>query len=316
MSFPFEERVKETSTTTGTGTYSLAGAPSNFRTFVAGLGGGNAGFYAAIDNAGGGWEVGYGTATAGSPDTLTRTTILASSNGGSAVNWSAGTRTLFNMLPAAIANALLSGNAGTTRPSWLKAGGAWIDTTSATAWVFNVYDGTDSIPVGTFNTSTNVFTLNAAAMNVNGQTEDTSPDGAADFLLSYDTSASANKKIKLHRATAFKAVSFTRDVSLTGTQAITGVGFTPKAIIFFAVENTSTKFSVAAASGASEAYVLGAYSAGTFTYSNGVVFTITSLSVTQALASLTSFDTDGFTLTWTKNGSPTGTVDVRALCFR
>lgn len=98
MAMQNADRVKETSTTTGTGTYSLAGAVTGFRTFVAGVGTGNTCWYCATD--GTDWEVGVGTVTDATPDTLARTTILASSNAGSAVNWGAGTRTIFCTLPA------------------------------------------------------------------------------------------------------------------------------------------------------------------------------------------------------------------------
>jgi hypothetical protein len=87
------DRVKETSTTTGTGTYSLAGAVTGFRTFVAGVGSGNTCYYVATD--GTNWEVGLGTVTDASPDTLARTRIIKSSNADAAVNWAAGTRDLF-----------------------------------------------------------------------------------------------------------------------------------------------------------------------------------------------------------------------------
>lgn len=98
MALVHADRVKETSTTTGTGTYNLVGAATGFRTFVAGIGTGNTCYYAATD--GTDWEVGLGTVTDAAPDTLARTTILASSNAGAAVNWGAGTRTLWVNLPA------------------------------------------------------------------------------------------------------------------------------------------------------------------------------------------------------------------------
>lgn len=87
------DRVKETSTTTGTGTYNLDGASTGFQTFVAGIGNGNTCDYLATNNVD--WESGQGTVTDATPDTLARTTIYASSNAGSAVNWGAGTKTLF-----------------------------------------------------------------------------------------------------------------------------------------------------------------------------------------------------------------------------
>lgn len=100
MSLVHKNRVKETSTTTGTGTYSLAGAfAADYQKFVTGVGTGNTCFYCAFE-AGVGWEVGIGTVTSGSPDTLARTSIIESSNSNAAVNWGAGTRTLFLTLPA------------------------------------------------------------------------------------------------------------------------------------------------------------------------------------------------------------------------
>lgn len=87
------DRVKETSTTTGTGTYSLAGAVTGFQTFVAGVGTGNYCNYVATD--GTDWEVGIGLVTDATPDTLARTVVLQSSNADAAVSWAAGTRTLF-----------------------------------------------------------------------------------------------------------------------------------------------------------------------------------------------------------------------------
>lgn len=98
MAFLNADRVKETSTTTGTGTYSLAGAVAGFRTFVAGIGTTNTCHYVAED--GTDWEVGIGTVTDATPDTLARTLILSSSNAGAAVNWAAGTKNIFCALPA------------------------------------------------------------------------------------------------------------------------------------------------------------------------------------------------------------------------
>lgn len=94
----FADRVKETSTTTGTGPYNLAGAATGFRTFVSGVGSGFRCYYCAEN--GSDWEVGVGTVTSGSPDTLARTEVLKSSNGDAAVNWGAGTKNLFLTIPA------------------------------------------------------------------------------------------------------------------------------------------------------------------------------------------------------------------------
>lgn len=95
----YADRVLETTTTTGTGTYALAGAVAGFRTFIAGAGNGAVVTYAVED--GTDWEVGEGTVTSGTPDTLSRTTILASSNSNAAVNWGAGDKRVFLTAAAA-----------------------------------------------------------------------------------------------------------------------------------------------------------------------------------------------------------------------
>ena len=100
MAFVVNDRVKETSTTTGTGTLSLAGAVSGFQTFVAGIGNSNVTYYAIVNDSGSEFEIGIGTVTDASPDTISRTTILESSNSDSAVDFSSGTKTVFCTLPA------------------------------------------------------------------------------------------------------------------------------------------------------------------------------------------------------------------------
>ncbi len=94
------DRVKETTTTTGTGTVTLAGAATAFQTFVAGIGDGNACYYCIQSLGSGEWEVGIGTVTDASPDTLSRTTVLQSSNADALVDFSAGTKDVFIPLPA------------------------------------------------------------------------------------------------------------------------------------------------------------------------------------------------------------------------
>lgn len=97
----YADRVAETTTTTGTGTIQLGGAvDGKFRTFVAGAGSGNTVPYVMVHRTANEWEVGYGVVTSGSPDTLTRAGVYSSSNGGSAVNFSAGTKDVFLGLPA------------------------------------------------------------------------------------------------------------------------------------------------------------------------------------------------------------------------
>ena len=100
MALVLNDRVKETTTTTGTGTLNLAGAATNFETFVTGIGDGNTVYYAIVHQSAAEFEVGLGTVTDASPDTLSRTTILSSSNSDSAVDFSSGTKDVFCTLPA------------------------------------------------------------------------------------------------------------------------------------------------------------------------------------------------------------------------
>lgn len=99
MPFLYANRVRETATTTGTGTFTLAGAVSGFQTFSAGIGASNTCFYVISHRSASEWEVGFGTV--GSPaTTIARTSVIASSNSGSAVNFSAGTKDVFCDVPA------------------------------------------------------------------------------------------------------------------------------------------------------------------------------------------------------------------------
>ena len=100
MALIVNDRVKETSTTTGTGTFNLAGAETGYEGFVAGIGTGNTTYYAIELNSANEWEVGIGTVTDATPDTLSRDTIISSSNGDALVNFSAGTKNVFCTLPA------------------------------------------------------------------------------------------------------------------------------------------------------------------------------------------------------------------------
>jgi hypothetical protein len=99
MPLVVKDRVKETTTTTGTGTITLAGAVAGFDAFSV-VGDANTTYYAIVSQTPGEWEVGIGTYTA-SGTTLARNTILASSNSGSAVDFSAGTKDVFVTYPAA-----------------------------------------------------------------------------------------------------------------------------------------------------------------------------------------------------------------------
>ena len=98
MAFILNDRVKENSTTTGTGAFTLAGAVSGFETFSAGIGGSNTTYYCIFHNGTTEFEVGFGTLNSGA-STLTRTYIISSSNSDAAVNFSAGSKEVFCTVP-------------------------------------------------------------------------------------------------------------------------------------------------------------------------------------------------------------------------
>ena len=101
MALVLNDRVKETSTTTGQGTLSLAGAATGFETFVTGVGDGNTTYYLAAHESDGTWELGIGTITDASPDTLARTTVIDTSAGNTTkIDFASGSKTIFCTLPA------------------------------------------------------------------------------------------------------------------------------------------------------------------------------------------------------------------------
>lgn len=120
MALVLNDRVLESSTTTGTGPFTLAGAASSFQTFAEGIGASNTTYYAIANTSASEWEVGLGTLDA-TGAILTRTTVYKSSNSNNAVSFSAGTKNVFCTYPStksinydasnnvAISNATLTG---------------------------------------------------------------------------------------------------------------------------------------------------------------------------------------------------------------
>jgi hypothetical protein len=98
MSLVFKDRVKETTSTTGTGSFTLAGAEQGFQSFAA-VGDGEQTYYAVADPVTGDFEVGLGTYSTTGP-TLSRDEVFSSSNSGSLVNFGAGDKEIFVTYPA------------------------------------------------------------------------------------------------------------------------------------------------------------------------------------------------------------------------
>ena len=157
MALVINDRVKETSTTTGTGTFSLAGAATGFETFVAGIATGNTTYYAIFNQGTTEWEVGLGTVTDATPDTLARTTVITSSNSDSAVDFSAGTKDVFCTLPASKAVYLdASGD-----PVGVGAGGQITDETKT----FSNYSNITASRTLTMSSGTNYMLIGAITVN-------------------------------------------------------------------------------------------------------------------------------------------------------
>ena len=164
MAFVIADRVKERTTTTGTGTVTLTGAATGFQSFSA-IGNANTTYYAIVSQTGTEWEVGLGTYTS-SGTTLARTTVIASSNAGSAVNFSAGTKDVFVTYPsgrAVLANSsLTSGRVPYATTSGFltdSANLAFDGTTLTAAGLAGPHNGT----VGATTASTGAFTTLTAS---------------------------------------------------------------------------------------------------------------------------------------------------------
>lgn len=110
MAFVLADRVKETTTTTGTGTVTLAGASTGFQSFSV-IGNANTTYYTIAGQGTAEWEVGIGTYTS-SGTTLARTTVISSSNSGSLVSFSAGTKDVFVTYPAEYSANAVGGGIG------------------------------------------------------------------------------------------------------------------------------------------------------------------------------------------------------------
>ena len=136
MALVLKDRVQETTSSPGTGAAVLLGAVTGYQTFGATMSNGDTTYYTIADQSGSRWEVGIGTYIS-SGNEIARTTILASSNSGSTVNFNSGTQVIFLTYPAEIA-VLASNNPGTSgqilvsqgagvAPVWAANSGASVD---------------------------------------------------------------------------------------------------------------------------------------------------------------------------------------------
>ena len=212
MAFAVADRVRETTTTTGTGTLDLGGAVSGFRTFVSGIGDGNVTYYAIVHRTAAEFEIGIGTVTDASTDTLSRTTVLSSSNSNSAVTFSAGTKDVFCTQPASKA-VFEDNNADVTLPDDLILGsdsavlkfGADSDTTLTHT------DGT-----GLTLNSTNKLTFGDAASFIQQSSNGVLRiDGEATIDLNASTAVTVSNDLKLDSDSAVLGCGADNEITLT-----------------------------------------------------------------------------------------------------
>lgn len=188
MALVLKDRVKETTTTTGTGTVTLAGAAAGFQSFAA-VGDGNQTFYAIVDATSGDWEVGVGTYTA-SGTTLSRTTVVSSSNAGSLVNFGAGSKDVFVTYPS-------------SRAVYLDAAGSAVTT----------------LDIGTLGTST----ANITTANITAGTVSTTPASANDLVNKTYVDALIASGIHFHQPVRVEAPI---NLNATYNNGTAGVGAT------------------------------------------------------------------------------------------
>ena len=306
MPLVLKDRVKETTTTTGTGTITLAGAVSGYQSFSV-IGNANTTYYTIVDAATGAWEVGIGTYTS-SGTTLSRDTVLESSNSGSFVNFGAGTKDVFVTYPAERAvvsgtTAYLSLPAPSTNGNVLTSNGTeWTSATPASTStltitnltgaytvlttdggkVFNCTSGTFTVSLTAaatlgsgfncwiWNTGTGVITIDPnAAETIDGVATLTLQAGEGMQVVCTGTNWQTGDK-KVMRAYAEQTSAASGRPSATGTNSVS-IGATTQATAsnsFAAGLNSGGSGAVAAGSGATS--LGGSYASGTDSFAAAV----------------------------------------------
>jgi hypothetical protein len=184
------DRVRDTSTSTGTGTFVVSGtAPTAFRTFSAVLSTNDTFYYAIQHQTANEWEIGLGTYS--SANTITRTTVYASSAGGSAVTFSSGTKDVFITL-AATRSVQLDNNGAI--PGIIDAGN--LTFTGTARRITGTFDGTTANRLMFKSSATNGTTSVGAV-----------PDGAGNFggFSGYNASDPGNSSVASIQAASTEA---------------------------------------------------------------------------------------------------------------
>jgi hypothetical protein len=113
-----------------------------------------------------------------------------------------------------------------------------------------------------------------------------------------------------------KVITLTRDLTTaTGDVAYTGAGFTPTSLKAFGVVDGTAFVSEGFSDSAKTSQCMYQYGSNTWSMSAGLLAMSPTISAYQ-IATVKSYDADGFTLTWTKTSTPTGTATVRVICYK
>jgi hypothetical protein len=256
MAFVIADRVRETSTSIGTGSVTLAGAYASFQTFSAAIGNGNNTYYTIASATSGEWEVGIGTYSSGG-NLLSRDTVLASSAGGAKVTFSLGTKDVFVTQPAerslllnAASNGLFAGAAAFTAN-----GVPYADSTSTLATSSNLTFNGTTLTANAL-TTTSTVTINGGTANgvayLNGSKVLTTGSAltysGANFLingaasgsaLSGDASVAAIRDALTANVASYKVVggSSQTQIELFGSSSTTGLWTSTNTPMLFAVNN-------------------------------------------------------------------------------
>lgn len=324
MALVLADRVKETTTTTGTGTVTLLGASTGFQSFAA-VGNANTTYYTITAQTGTEWEVGIGTYTS-SGTTLSRTTVLSSSNGGSAVNFSAGTKDVFVTYPssrsvyadgttltATNSSVLPIASGGTNSTATATAGGIGYGTGTAHAYTSAGSSGQVVTSAGagapTFTTATNANTASAivqrdASGNFSAGTITAALTGNVTGNVtgsSGSTTGNAATATVLQTARTINGTSFngSADITITANTTntltlgtyLTGTSFNGSAAVTAAVDatsaNTASKVVARDASGNFSAGTITAALSGNATTATSATSATTATTATQVSNSLT-----------------------------